>query len=185
MTSRGGGLKIVDGNNHYIYWFDRKYSDKTNQKWEIRHCKARLHAVLEDDNISVCKSFGDLKIQSWTHISRRTLGSLTTDMQQYAKNKWHCRVFHNSIQSSSLQACILVFGNWYLSLNEGRNISQKEKVWCQTRRQNNKQNKQRYKILWTKDWEDKGLDATHKIKSVSCTVLPWMYTHFKCIQILQ
>ena len=46
------GLKTVDDNN-YVYWLDRKYGDKIYRKCEIIECKARLHTVLENGNISV------------------------------------------------------------------------------------------------------------------------------------
>ena len=45
-------------------------------------------------------------------------------------------------------------------------------------------NKKRvYKMLWMKDLEDRCLGTTHKIKYVISTVLAWLYTHFKCVQI--
>ena len=40
-----------------------------------------------------------------------------------------------------------------------------------------------YMILQTKDCKDKGLGTSHKIKSVICEILSWIYTYFKCIQI--
>ena len=83
---------------------------------------------------------------------------------------------------SLLQICILVFGNWY-HLNEGRNLVNKEKN-AMPKEEMNQQAKKKYKILWTKDLENKCLGTTHKIKAVICTALPWIYTHFKHIQIL-
>ena len=62
MTGRCRGLKIV-GDNHYVYGRDRKYGDETYRKCEIK-CKATLPAILGNDNISVRKSFSDLKAQS-------------------------------------------------------------------------------------------------------------------------
>ena len=59
VMSNCGGIKIVDGNN-YVYGPDRKYGDKqTYWKCEKRGCKARLHTILENDHIAVCKSFGE------------------------------------------------------------------------------------------------------------------------------
>ena len=57
VMSRHSDLKIVDDKN-YIYWLDRKYGDKTYWKCEIRQCKARWHAILDNDDVLVCKSFG-------------------------------------------------------------------------------------------------------------------------------
>lgn len=76
---------MMDDNNP-IYWLDRKYGDKTHQKYEIREGKARLHTVLENGNVSAYKTFGDLKVQSWAHISHRILERLSTNMWQHARN---------------------------------------------------------------------------------------------------
>ena len=44
-------------------------------------------------------------------------------------------------------------------------------------------NKQKMFILRTKDFKDKSLGTTYKIKLAIGTILPWINTHFKCIQV--
>ena len=63
VTSVCGGFKTV-GDNNYAYQLGRKYGDKTYRKSEMRQCKAILHTLPENDSTSVCKFFGDLKVQS-------------------------------------------------------------------------------------------------------------------------
>lgn len=59
VVSKCVGIKIVDDNN-CVYGPDRKYGDKqTYWKCEKRGCKARLHTILENDNVAVRKSFGE------------------------------------------------------------------------------------------------------------------------------
>ena len=58
VESTRGGLKLVDDLN-FIYRINRKYGPKTYWKCENADCKARLHTVLENDNLSVCKTFGE------------------------------------------------------------------------------------------------------------------------------
>lgn len=80
------------------------------------------------------------------------------------------------------------YASYYLELiplNEW-NFSKKE-VWWMANKEMNQQAKRIKKIiiLWVKDFKDKCLGTTHKIKLVFCTVLPWIYTDFKCIQIFR
>ena len=122
------------------------------------------------------------KVQRWTHISHTTLEHLSMDTWQYAKNKQQpCRSFQNTTQSSVTKMPLSI---WKLtSLFTKEEILAKKKKYNAEREDKSMSKKEKYKMLWMKDLEDKCLDTAHKIKSIICAVLPWIYTHFQCIQI--
>ena len=99
---------------------------------------------------------------------------------QYTKNSYSVKGFHYAIQISftNMESSI-----WKLvPFNEGKKFSNKEKYNAKA----GDESKAKKKKLWntvTKDLEDKCLGAIHKIKSVICIALPWIYTHFTSIQI--
>lgn len=60
-------------------------------KCKIRECKARLNMILENDNILVCRSFNDFKVQSW--IPYNFIMSINGHVT-ICQNKQQCRDFH-------------------------------------------------------------------------------------------
>ena len=73
---------------------------------------------------------------------------------------------------------------WKLtSLFTKEEILAKKKKYNAEREDKSMSKKEKYKMLWMKDLEDKCLDTAHKIKSVLYKVLPWINTHFKGNQI--
>lgn len=58
VESTRGGVKLVDDLN-FVYRIDGKYGEKTCWKFENKECKGRVHTVLENDNLSISKTFGE------------------------------------------------------------------------------------------------------------------------------
>lgn len=52
MRNSRDSEKLVDDFN-FVYRIDRKYSEETNWKCENRECKARVHSMLENDNLFI------------------------------------------------------------------------------------------------------------------------------------
>ena len=74
--------------------------------------------------------------------------------------------------------------NMHPSTWKSRLLLMKKKCDAKRDESTSKKKKIFFKILLSiKDFEDKCLGTTHKIKSVTFTILPWIYTCFKCIQI--
>ena len=99
-------------------------------------------------------------------------------MWQCAKNEQQCRDFHNAIQSSDTNTHPSIWKLIPLLMKE-EILVKKEKVLCWMGRQVNKKKKKLYNTMN----EYKCLGIIHKMKPVICTVLLWIYTHFKCTQI--
>lgn len=101
-----------------------------------------------------------------------TLKHLSTDRWQDAKNPAQGRGFHTATQSSGT--------NMHLILEAGTSLKEgKGRCWLEKTNQLRKTNQKKYKIPWTKDLEGRCLGTAHKIKSVICTVLLWIYINFK------
>ena len=123
---------------------------------------------ITDGFIELTESWTTFPIELW-NIYQRTCDNMPrTNNGIEAFTTWH---------KLQLPICILVLGNrdsswWRKSVmpNEMNRQAEKKKIF--------------FKILLSiKDFEDKCLGTTHKIKSVTFTILPWIYTCFKCIQI--
>ena len=51
------GVKLVT-DDHHVYQIE-KYNEKTYWKCELEQCRARVHALLQDKEIIICKSTGE------------------------------------------------------------------------------------------------------------------------------
>ena len=126
-------------------------------KWDG---EAILPAALGNGNIAVCKSFCDLKTQSWSYISR-TWEHLSVDTWQNARNSRES--FHNTTQSSAMNT-LLVLGKqiFNIFLNEGGDLNEKSLMSA-------KQMSKSKKCIKYYDLEDKCLGTTHNI-CYFCTI---------------
>lgn len=74
-----------------------------------------MHTILENDNMSVCKSFSE---QSSLHLSKSEVYQAPQNIKEKATNS------QQSLRSLATDSLV---GNWY-SFNEGRNYGKKKSV---------------------------------------------------------
>lgn len=58
IKSKRGGDKLVD-ENKFIYRLEKKYAVKTYWKCDTKMCSARVHSVVEDGRIIICRNIGE------------------------------------------------------------------------------------------------------------------------------
>ncbi len=116
IKSSRGGDKLVDDQN-FIYRHERKYQDKTYWKCDVKNCKARVHTLVNNEVISICKTVGE-----HTHPSNPNQPKTQEAIAKMKENALNCQIVSRSLIAGACgqveeEGCSLMPSNSNLSRN--------------------------------------------------------------------